>query len=80
MRRDLEATCHHCWAASTDSRAGLVLRRLGQEVLGCWLMAVLAAAFGVEVESAGRTALEGVAEFLTGLEGNSVLGLVQERV
>jgi hypothetical protein len=43
-------------------------------------MAVLAAAFGVEVESAGRTALEGVAELIAGLEGNSVLGLVQERV
>ena len=52
----------------------------GQEALGCWLMAVLAAALGVEVESTGRTALEGVAELLTGLEGNSVLGLVQERV
>jgi hypothetical protein len=52
---------------------------MGQEALGCWLLAVLAA-FGVEVESAGRTALEGVAELLTGLEGNSVLGLVQERV
>jgi len=43
-------------------------------------MAVLAAAFGVEVESAGRTALEGVAQLLTGPEGNSVLGLVHERV
>jgi hypothetical protein len=61
-------------------RAGLALRQLGQEALGCWLMAVLAAAFGVEVESAGRTALEGVAELIAGLEGNSVFGLVQERV
>jgi hypothetical protein len=39
----------------------------------------LAAAFGVEVESAARTASEGVAQLVTGPEGNSALGLVQER-
>jgi hypothetical protein len=41
---------------------------------------VLAAAFGVEVESAARTVPEGVAQLVTGPEGNSALGLVQERV
>ena len=64
---------------STGPRAGLELRQLGQDALGSSPIAVLAAAFGVEVESAARTASEGVAQLVTGPEGNSALGLVQER-
>ena len=60
-------------------RAGLELRQLGQHALGSWPIAVLAAAFGVEVESAARTASEGFAQLVTGPEGNSALDLVQER-
>ena len=37
------------------------------------------AAFGVEVETAVRAVPEGVAQLITGPEGNSALGLVQER-
>jgi hypothetical protein len=36
----------------------------------------LAAVFGVEVESAARAAAEGLAQLVTGSEGNSALGLV----
>ena len=65
---------------STGPRAGLELKQLGQDALGSWPIVVLAAAFGVEVESAARAASEGVAQLIPGPEGNSALGLVQERV
>jgi hypothetical protein len=35
--------------------------------------------FGVELESAVRAVPQGVAQLITGPEGNSALGLVQER-
>ena len=42
--------------------------------------ALLVARFGVELESAARAAPEGLAQLITGPEGNSALGLVQEPV
>jgi hypothetical protein len=54
--------------------------RLGQDALGSWPIAVLAAALGVEAESAARTVPQGLAQLITGPEDNSALGLVQERV
>jgi hypothetical protein len=43
------------------------------------LAVVLAAAFGVELESAAGVASEGVAEVIAGPEGDSALGLIQQR-
>src|SRR5215213_6602507 len=61
-------------------RAGLERRSGGTGRPGFLADAVLVAAFGVEVESAARTAPEGVAQLIPGPEGNRALGLVQERV
>ena len=41
-------------------------------------MRLSAAAFGVELEPAARAAAEGVAQLITGSEGNCALGLVQK--
>jgi hypothetical protein len=43
------------------------------------LAVVLAAAFGVKLESAAGVASEGVAEVIAGPEGDSALGLIQQR-
>jgi hypothetical protein len=39
--------------------------RLGQDALGSWPIAVLAAALGVEAESAARTVPQGLAQLIT---------------
>jgi hypothetical protein len=52
---------------------------VGSDAFCSWPIAVLAAAFGVELESAVRAVPQGVAQLITGPEGNSALGLVQER-
>ena len=60
--------------------AGAVGRgQVGSDALCCWPIAVLAAAFGVELESAAGAAPEGLAQVITGPVGHSALGLVQER-
>jgi hypothetical protein len=65
---------------STGPEQALNGGQVGQDALGSWSIAVLVAAFGVEVESAAGAASEGVAQLVTGPEGNRALGLVQERV
>ena len=63
-RQALEATCHYPLSCGPAGQGPVV---------------VLVVAFGVELEATARTASEGVAQLVTGPEGNSPLGLVQER-